>query len=721
MAVCPESVRLEEDNKRIKNWKRWGPYLAERQWGTVREDYSANGDCWNYFPHDHARSRAYRWGEDGLLGWTDRECRLCFALALWNGVDPILKERAFGLTNGEGNHGEDVKEAYFHTDGLPTHSYQRALYKYPQRAFPYEELVRVNRERSKQDPEYEITDTNAFDENRYFDVEVEYAKAGPDDTLIRITATNRGPESAPLHLLPTLWFRNTWSWGKLTEETAIRPELHQGTPDEIEARHATLGNIPLAVAARRRVRNPGDCSSPRTRPTRAAVRRRPIPQPFVKDAFHEAVIHGNTGAVNPACTGTKGAAHYVAQIAPGASAVLQLRLVEESVAAAQDHAFGDRFTAFLQEKRNEADTYYENMIGYDPKSEPFRVIRQAHAGLLWTKQFYYYEVLRWLKGDPTQPPPPPERKTARNHEWTHIYNRDVLSMPDSWEYPWYASWDLAFHTVELARLDAAAAKVQLTLLLREWYMHPNGQVPAYEFGFSDVNPPVHAWAVWRVYKITGPRGARDMNFLESAFQKLLMNFTWWVNRKDSAGRNLFAGGFLGLDNIGVFDRSKTLGDGNNLEQADGTAWMASYCLIMLNIALELALKNPVYEDIASKFFEHFVSITGAINTFSGTGLWDACDGFYYDRISVNQGADVPLKVRSIVGLMPLIAVTVVPEETLHQAAEFHEAHALVHRQPARAWPAHLEPQSRRAPCRGHEDAVRALARPDRPAAALRPR
>jgi hypothetical protein len=669
MVVCPESARLDEDNRRIKNWKRWGPYLADRQWGTVREDYSADGDCWNYFPHDHARSRAYRWGEDGLLGWTDRECRLCFAVALWNGVDPILKERSFGLTNLEGNHGEDVKEAYFHSDGLPTHSYQRALYKYPQRAFPYEELVRVNRERSKHDPEYEITDTNAFEENRYFDVEVEYAKAGPDDTLIRITATNRGPETATLHLLPTLWFRNTWSWGKLTEETEIRPELHRGTLSKIEARHATLGTFHLQCGEPQGAECQGLLFTENETNTQRLFGA-PNPQPFVKDAFHEAVVHGNAGAVNPACTGTKGAAHYVAQIAPGASAVLQLRLVEESVAPVQDHAFGDRFTAFLQEKRGEADIYYQNTIEYDPKSEPFRIIRQAHAGLLWSKQFYYYEILRWLKGDPTQPPPPPERKNGRNREWPHIYNRDVLSMPDSWEYPWYASWDLAFHTVELARLDAAAAKVQLILLLREWYMHPNGQVPAYEFGFSDVNPPVHAWAVWRVYKITGPRGARDVKFLESAFQKLLMNFTWWVNRKDSAGRNLFAGGFLGLDNIGVFDRSKTLGAGNDLEQADGTAWMASYCLIMLNIALELALCNSVYEDIASKFFEHFVSITGAINTFSGTGLWDACDGFYYDRISVSQGADVPLKVRSIVGLMPLIAVTVVSEETFTRLPNF---------------------------------------------------
>jgi hypothetical protein len=668
-ADCPESLRLEEDNERLKNWKRWGPYLAERQWGTVREDYSPDGDCWSYFPHDHARSRAYRWGEDGLLGWTDRECRLCFALALWNGADPILKERMFGLTNGEGNHGEDVKEAYFHSDGLPTHSYQRGLYKYPQRAFPYDELVRVNRERSKEEPEYEITDTSAFDENRYFDVEIEYAKAGPDDTSIRITATNRGPDAATLHLLPTLWFRNTWSWGKLTDETPVRPQLRQAGSGEVEARHATLGNFRLRCATPPNVTFRGLLFT-ENETNHQRLYNVGNSQPYVKDAFHEAVVHGNGAAVNPANVGTKAAAHYEAQVEPGAAVVLQLRLADEKAAAADDHPFGEAFDRFIQEKRSEADVYYAKSCACDPKSEEARVVRQAHAGLLWSKQFYCYEVLRWLRGDPTQPKPPEERYQGRNVDWGHIFNRDVLSMPDSWEYPWYASWDLAFHCVELARLDPYAAKAQLTVLLREWYMHPNGQVPAYEFGFSDVNPPVHAWAVWRVYKITGKRGARDTKFLESAFQKLLMNFTWWVNRKDSAGRNLFAGGFLGLDNIGVFDRSKPLGDGNTLEQADGTAWMASYCLIMLNIAIELAMTNNVYEDIASKFFEHFVAITRAINTFSGTGLWDAHDGFYYDRISVHQGRDVPLKVRSIVGLMPLLAVTVFEENALNKLPDF---------------------------------------------------
>jgi hypothetical protein len=661
MADCPETIRLDEDNRREKNWKRWGPYLAARQWGTVREDYSPDGDCWNYLTHDQSRSRAYRWGEDGLLGWTDRECRLCFAPALWNGVDPILKERPFGLSNGEGNHGEDVKEAYFYLDGLPTHSYQRGLYKYPQRAYPYEELIRVNGQRNKFEPEYEITDTNAFDENRYFDVEVEYAKAGPDDTLIQITATNRGPEAATLHLLPTIWFRNTWSWGALTEETPDRPGLRQIDSCQVEASHATLGTFRFLVDP-----NSGmklhDLLFTENETNMQRLFNAPSVGPYVKDAFHEAVVHGNAQAVNPAKVGTKAAAHLEAQIAAGASVTVRLRLVVQNAAVSLQDSFGKNFDDLLNGKRQEADRYYQTAVPYPPESEEFRVVRQAHAGLLWSKQFYCYEVPRWLAGDPTQPPPAPERAHGRNHDWTHVFNRDVLSMPDNWEYPWFAAWDLAFHTVELSRMDAVAAKAQLTVLLREWYMHPNGQIPAYEFAFSDVNPPVHAWAAWRVYKITGARGARDTRFLESVFQKLLMNFTWWVNRKDSSGRNLFSGGFLGLDNIGVFDRSKQLGDGNTLEQADGTAWMATYCLTMLEIAMELAQSNVVYEDIASKFFEHFVSITRAINTFGGSGLWDETDGFYYDRIAVSNGSDVPLKVRSIVGLLPMIAVAVVPDE-----------------------------------------------------------
>jgi hypothetical protein len=671
MDDCPESARLREDASRAKNWKRWGPYLPQRQWGTVREDYSPDGDCWNYLPHDHARSRAYRWGEDGLLGFTDRECRLCFAPTLWNGVDPILKERLFGLTNGEGNHGEDVKECYFFLDGLPTHSYQRALYKYPQRAYPYAQLVETNHQRTKLDPEFEITDTDAFVDNRYFDVEVEYAKAGPNDLLIQMTMTNRGPDPARLHLLPTLWFRNTWSWGPVAEDTPIRPNLHRCDDNRIEATHATLGNFFFLLDPE----NQPDLRDLLFTENDTNYQRLfgvPNEGSFVKDAFHEALIHGRTDAVNHALFGTKMAPHYEKEIPSGASWSVRVRLVIQSEAPAKDRGFGKDFSDLLNQRREEANLYFENHLPYSPESEEFRVMRQAQAGLFWSKQFYHYEVARWLKGDPGQPPCSDQRRHGRNWDWSHIFNRDVLSMPDTWEYPWYASWDLSFHTVELARTDPAFAKSQLILLLREWYMHPNGALPAYEFAFSDANPPVHAWAVWRVYKISDPRGQRDIAFLESAFQKLLMNFTWWVNRKDSMGRNLFSGGFLGLDNIGVFDRSKPLGDGNSLEQADGTAWMASYCLIMLNIALELAEHNSVYEDIASKFFEHFVSITNAINTFCGTGLWDEEDGFYYDRISLKNGNSMALKVRSIVGLLPMIAVSVGSSESVGRLPSFQK-------------------------------------------------
>ena len=664
MDACAESLRLAEDASRVKNWKRWGPYLSERQWGTVREDYSTSGDCWNYFPHDHARSRAYRWGEDGILGFTDRECRLCFAPAFWNGVDPILKERFFGLTNEEGNHGEDVKEAYFFLDALPSHSYQRALYKYPQRAFPYDELLETNRRRTKQDPEFEITDTAAFEENRYFDVEVEYAKASPDDILVQITATNRGAEAATLHLLPTLWFRNTWSWGRMPEETTSRPDLYRGDDGRIGAEHATLGNFFLLF-------DPANQPEMRelffteNETNRQRLYGTPNGHAFVKDAFHEAVIRRQTGAVNPAQKGTKAAAHYAKEIGPGKSWTLRLRLVEQREAPGDSSGFGDAFSSLLNQRKSEADEFFKSRFPYEPASEEFRVMRQAQAGLLWSKQFYNYEVPRWLKGDPGQPPPSQERQEhGRNYDWPHVFNRDVLSMPDTWEYPWFAAWDLAFHTVEIARTDPAFAKSQLELLLREWYMHPNGQIPAYEFAFSDVNPPVHAWAAWRVYKIADARGGRDIRFLESVFQKLLMNFTWWVNRKDSSGRNLFSGGFLGLDNIGVFDRSRQLSNGSYLEQADGTAWMASYCLTMLAMAMELAERDSVYEDIASKFFEHFVSITHAINTFGGAGLWDDEDGFYYDRVARADGSETPLKIRSIVGLLPMIAVAVVPGQTI---------------------------------------------------------
>jgi len=672
MSECPETVRLAEDASRAKNWKRWGPYLSERQWGTVREDYSANGDCWNYFPHDHARSRAYRWGEDGLLGITDRECRLCFAPALWNGVDPILKERLFGLTNGEGNHGEDVKEAYFFLDNLPTHSYQRALYKYPQRPYPYAQLIEANRQRSKLEAEFEITDTEAFSENRYFDVEVEYAKAGTDDILIQITATNRGPESATLHVLPTLWFRNTWSWGHMTEDTPVRPEIRRRANGQIATQHATLGDFLFLLdpANQAQLRDTlftdNDTNLERLYGVANVT-------PFVKDAFHEAVIQGKPDAVNSTGIGTKTAAHYVIDLQPGASWSLRLRLVKQDDSPVDGAFFGETFSQILNQRRSEADLFYKNHLPYPPESEEFRIMRQAQAGLLWTKQFYSYDVERWLKGDPGQPAPARERQLhGRNWDWPHVFSRDVLSMPDTWEYPWFAAWDLAFHTVEIARTDPAFAKAQLTLMLREWYMHPNGALPAYEFAFSDVNPPVHAWAVWRVYKIADARGHRDLPFLEGAFQKLLMNFTWWVNRKDAEGRNLFAGGFLGLDNVGVFDRSKPLGDGNTLEQADGTAWMASYCLLMLNMATELALADPVYEDIASKFFEHFVSITAAINTCGGVGLWDDQDGFYYDRITMRNGGSVALKIRSIVGLLPMTAVSVADSATVGKLPNFRK-------------------------------------------------
>ncbi|MCE0498770.1 MAG: hypothetical protein LV481_12570 [Methylacidiphilales bacterium] len=671
MDACPESLRLDEDRRRVKNWKRWGPYLSERQWGTVREDYSADGNCWNYFPHDHARSRAYRWGEDGLLGFTDRECRLCFAPAFWNGLDPILKERFFGLTNSEGNHGEDVKESYFYLDALPSHSYQRALYKYSQHAYPYNDLIETNRNRSKSEREYEITDTLAFAENRYFDIEIEYLKAAPDDILIQITATNRGPDPAPLHVLPTLWFRNTWSWGRLTEDTPVRPELRSRDGDRVEADHATLGTFFFLLDPASRSQCRGLLFT-ENETNRQRLFGASNASPYVKDAFHEALIHGRADAVNSAGFGTKAAPHYESLVAPGTAWTLRLRLVDQSQVPPDGQAFGDAFTNLLEERRREADTFYKLHLPYPPGSEEFRVMRQAQAGLLWSKQFYNYEIPRWLNGDPGQPPPPPGHKFGRNWDWPHVFSRDVLSMPDKWEYPWFAAWDLAFHTVELARVDAEFAKAQLILLLREWYMHPNGALPAYEFSFSDVNPPVHAWAVWRVYKITGARGCRDVAFLESAFQKLLMNFTWWVNRKDASGRNLFSGGFLGLDNVGVFDRSKPLGDGNFLEQADGTAWMASYCLNMLAMAIELAQNDPVYEDIASKFFEHFVAITNAINTFGGSGLWDEEDGFYYDQIAVSNGEPVPLKLRSIVGLLPLMVVAIAPGDMIQNMPNFRK-------------------------------------------------
>jgi hypothetical protein len=660
-----ESLRLAEDARRERNWKRWGPYLADRQWGTVREDYSPSGECWGYFPHDHARSRAYRWGEDGLLGFSDRQGRLCFALALWNGNDPILKERLFGLTGPEGNHGEDVKECYYYLDATPTHSYNKALYKYPQRAFPYADLLEENRRRGKHEAEYELADTGAFDENRYFDISAEYAKADTDDVLVRLTVSNRGPDARSLHLLPTLWFRNTWSWGRSSEKYGPKPSLTlEG--DRVAADHWSLGRLELAAD------RASNGSEPRWLFTEneTNVERlfgAPNAQPYVKDGFNEYVVNGRHDAVSPAGRGTKAAAYYVLELAPAETVTVRLRLTH--VDARAGDPFGREFDRSFATRIREADAFYAARIPEAATADERGVARQAYAGLLWSKQFYHYAIDEWLEGDPAQPPPPDSRRTGRNADWAHLYNADVISMPDKWEYPWYAAWDLAFHTVPLARIDPHFAKEQLILLLREWYMHPNGQIPAYEFAFGDVNPPVHAWAVWRVYKMTGQRGERDRQFLARAFHKLLLNFTWWVNRKDPEGHNLFAGGFLGLDNIGVFDRSQPLPTGGHLEQADGTAWMAFYCGTMLSIALELASEDPSYEDVASKFFEHFVAITDAMNSLGGTGLWDDADGFYYDQLHVD-GDHVPLRVRSMVGLIPLFACEIIEQETIARLPGF---------------------------------------------------
>jgi hypothetical protein len=663
-----ESRRLIEDQKRTANWKRWGPYVSERQWGTVREDYSEDGSAWNYFPHDHARSRAYRWGEDGLLGICDRECRLCFALALWNGHDPVLKERLFGLSGPEGNHGEDCKEIYFYLDSTPTHSYMKALYKYPQAAFPYDQLVEENGRRGKADPEFELLDTGIFNEGRYFDVFVEYAKASPNDMLIRITAANRGPEAADLHLLPTLWFRNTWSWGCEHEGCTPKPFMGRAEDGTLWTHHATLGRFRLAAKPL------DDGAAPVflfTENETNAVRLfdEDNASPHVKDAFHEYVVHSKANAVNPNSKGTKAAAYYRLRIPAGAQVTVQLRLYAEEEASPQP--FGPDFDKIFADRIREADEFYTARIPADLPDEKRQIARQACAGLLWSKQFYNYIVKDWLEGDPEQPPPPEAHKQGRNRDWTHLYNRDVISMPDKWEYPWYAAWDLAFHTLPFARLDPVFAKEQLVLFLREWYMHPNGQLPAYEWALSDVNPPVHAWACWRVYKITGAKGQRDRLFLSRVFQKLLINFTWWVNRKDVEGKHLFSGGFLGLDNIGMFDRSKPLPNGGYLEQADGTAWMAFYCATMLSMALELARDNPAYEDVASKFFEHFVAIADAMNTLGGTGLWDEQDGFYYDKMLMN-GREIPSRIRSIVGLIPLFAVEVLEDEVIERLPGFRK-------------------------------------------------
>ncbi|MBS2023991.1 MAG: glucosidase [Deltaproteobacteria bacterium] len=650
MTRTAEEQRLEDSRNRVAHWKRWGPYLSERAWGTVREDYSEHGTAWDYFPHDHARSRAYRWNEDGIAGVSDRHQILCFAVAMWNQRDPILKERLFGLTGSEGNHGEDVKEQYHYLDSTPTHSYMKHLYKYPQCEFPYERLVRENRERGRGGKELELIDTGVFDQGRYFDVVTEYAKAGIEDLCIRITAHNRGPDAAKLELLPTLWFRNTWSWAGGTARPSLK--LEKG---HVRADHATEGTHYLAASGTPEwLFTENDTNCARLFNGAAGA--------FVKDGINDYVIAGKKDAVNPAHTGTKCAARYVLEVPAHGTKTIRLRLSRKPDASL------DEIEAIFTQRKHEADAFYGTVIPKDLSADAANVMRQALAGMLWSKQFYNYVVHDWLRGDPAQPPPPESRKEGRNAEWGHFYGADVLSMPDKWEYPWFASWDLAFHCLPLAMVDADFAKEQLLLLLREWYMHPNGQVPAYEWAFGDVNPPVLGWAAWRVYKMDKKRrGVGDRAFLKRVFHKLMLNFTWWVNRKDTEGRNVFQGGFLGLDNIGVFDRSAPLPGGGHLEQSDGTSWMAMYCLNLLSIALELASEEDEYEDVASKFWEHFVHIARAMNTM---GLWDEEDGFYTDVLHRPDGSELRLRIRSMVGLIPLFAVDSVDPALLERFPAF---------------------------------------------------
>ena len=665
--MTKEELRLQEDRERKANWKRWGPYLSERQWGTVREDYSPYGTAWDSFSHDQARSRAYRWGEDGLAGISDKHQFICFALALWNQRDPIVKERLFGLTGSEGNHGEDVKEYYFYLDSTPTHSYMKYLYKYPQSEFPYACLVEENRRRGKRDLEFELINTGVFDEDRYFDVFVEYAKGSPDDILIRIDAINRGPEAAELHLLPTLWFRNTWSWSAEPQ----RPWLRRGEPIEgiisIEVHHSYYGNRWLYCEG-----NPEPLFTENETNNRRLFGTDNASS-HVKDGINDYIVHGSKEAVNAEGSGTKAAGHYRLKIGPGQSTVLKLRLTDKEMASAAARPFSASFDLTFDERRREADEFYATVTPASLTSDPKNVMRQAIAGMLWSKQFYHYVVKQWLEGDPHNPPPPEERKNGRNHEWTHMHNGDVISMPDKWEYPWYAAWDLAFHCIPLALVDPDFAKEQLILMLREWYMHPNGQIPAYEWAFGDVNPPVHAWAAWRVYKVEKKRrGKGDREFLQRVFHKLLLNFTWWVNRKDASGMNIFQGGFLGLDNIGVFDRSAPLPTGGYIEQSDGTSWMAMYTLNLLAIALELSKEDRAYEDVASKFWEHFIHIAHAMSHRGqdGTGLWNEEDGFFYDVLRLPDGAHFPMKIRSMVGLIPLFAVETLEPELLERLPGF---------------------------------------------------
>ncbi len=638
-------------------WRKWGPYLSDRQWGTVREDYSEHGTAWEYFGHDQARSRAYRWGEDGIAGISDDRQRLCFALALWNGVDPILKERYFGLTNSEGNHGEDVKEYYFYLDNTPTHSFMKMIYKYPQRAYPYAQLVQENRRRTRSEPEYELLDTGIFDDNRYFDVQVEYAKATPEDILIEITAFNRGDATATLHLLPTLWFRNTWSWG----EGSARPEICR-RGDMLVASHPDLGERLLA------------CDPPKlllfteNETNNERLFGATNSSPYVKDAFDDYVVHGRTAAINPNETGTKAAPHYVLEIEPQESQTIRLRLTD-APPASPIAALGEAFVKIMADCRAGADAFYARLLPPNLGDDDCRIMRQALAGMLWSKQFYYFDVQAWLREHGVDPR---NRGSGhvRNVAWSHMVNSDVISMPDKWEYPWYAAWDLAFHAVPLALVDASFAKAQLELMLHEYYLHPNGQIPAYEWAFGDVNPPVHAWATQFVYEIDKQqRGSPDLPFLRRSFNKLLMNFTWWVNRKDPAGRNVFEGGFLGLDNIGVFDRSAPLPTGGSLEQADGTAWMALFCQSMLSIALELEVHEPGQDGLAMQFVQHFCRIAWAIEQ---DGLWDEDDGFYYDLLRLPDGTATPLRTRSLVGILPICATLVIERDLLDRFSRLGE-------------------------------------------------
>ena len=656
-----EHQRLAEDKTREKPWRSWGPYLSERQWGTVREDYSANGDAWDYFTHRMACSRSYRWGEDGIGGLCDDKQQLCLALALWNGRDPILKERLFGLTNGQGNHGEDVKEIYYYLDATPTHSYLRMLYKYPQSRFPYDQLVEENAHRGKQDSEFELIDTGIFDEDRYFDVFVEYAKADPQDILMRLTLHNRGPDAATIHVLPQLWFRNTWSW----TTTGPKPVLRADGESAIIADHHVLGRWYLYADTANELLFCDNETNNRK------LGYEPAKTGYFKDGIHDYLVGAQSRAINPMRTGTKAAVHHRVEIPAGGSNVIRVRLASSSLRTTGPfHGFDEIFATRIAE----ADDYHASLQGKLDDEDAIRIQRQALAGMIWCKQFYYLDIPQWLQGDPTQPPPPRQRLNGRNRDWEHLNNADVLSMPDTWEYPWYAAWDLAFHCLPLARMDAEFAKDQLVRLTREWYMHPNGQLPAYEWDFGDVNPPVHAWAVLRVFQIDrAQRGDQgDLQFLERVFHKLLINFTWWVNRKDADDRNIFQGGFLGLDNIGVFDRSKPLPTGGFIDQADGTAWMAMYCLNMMHIALTLALRhNRVYEDIATKFFEHFLHVAEAMEKRIGeAGLWSEKEGFYYDVLSLPDGNRIPLKIHSMVGLIPLFAVEVLDARYREELPDF---------------------------------------------------